>query len=316
MNSRPWVSIGLPVYNGEDYLEDAIAAFLRQTFTDFELIISDNASSDRTEAICRSFAAQDPRIRYYRNAENIGAAENFNRVVHLAGGKYFKWAAHDDLCEPTFLERCVEVLDSDPSVVLCSTEVGCIDWAGTIINPKRDVPRHLHSWDPVERFRAIVLHTFWSYEIFGLIRLDVLRKTQLQRANYGTDRVILAELSLHGRFIQVPETLFFRRFHLKQSTCLQSKQQRMQWNAGQRKRKFWERGCISFVQAIFRVPLSGHGSSGVGLWTNRLLCCWIVVRYLTKPANWLYFLPKQLRKRLRRPSPQPIPVVPQPVVRN
>jgi glycosyltransferase involved in cell wall biosynthesis len=284
----PCVSIGLPVYNGENFLEAAIASLLAQTFTDFELIISDNASSDRTEEICRSYAAQDDRIRYYRNSENIGAAENFNRVVHLARGEYFKWAAHDDICAPTFLEFCVDVLEDDPSMVLCSTEVGCIDWSGNSVPAKQDPPRPLRSWEVSDRFRAIVIQTFWSYEIFGLIRLETLRQTQLQKSNYGTDRAILAELSLHGRFSQVPEVLFFRRFHLKQSTCLQSKQQRHQWNAGKRKRKPWERGFISFGVAIFRAPIG---------WSDRILCLGIVLQYLTRPANWRYFLPQQWRTR-------------------
>jgi glycosyltransferase involved in cell wall biosynthesis len=284
----PCVSIGLPVYNGENFLEAAIASLLAQTFTDFELIISDNASSDRTEEICRTYAAQDPRIRYSRNPENIGAAENFNRVVELARGEYFKWAAHDDICAPTFLEFCVEVLEDDPSLVLCSTNVGCIDWSGNPVPVKQDPSRPLRSWEVSDRFRAIVLQTFWSYEIFGLMRLAILRKTQLQKANYGTDRAILAELSLHGRFAQVPEVLFFRRFHLKQSTCLQSKQQRHQWNAGKRKRKLWERGVVSFVLAVFRAPIEGR---------DRILCLGIVLQYLTRPANWKYFLPRQWRTR-------------------
>jgi glycosyltransferase involved in cell wall biosynthesis len=293
MTRSVYVSIGLPVYNGEDYLEAAIASLLAQTFTDFELIISDNASSDRTAEICEQFAAQDERIHYSRNAENLGAAENFNRVVHLARGEYFKWAAHDDLCEPTFLERCVEVLDADPTVVLCSTGVGCIDWAGNLRPPKHDPPRNLRSWEPAERFRAIVLQTFWSYEIFGVVRLETLRQTLLQTANYGGDRAILAELSLHGRFFQVPETLFWRRFHLKQSTCLPTQQQRLRWNAGKRKVQLWERGCISFVRAIFRTPLD---------WRDRLACCAIVVQYLTKRENWLYFLPRHWRQRKPLPG--------------
>ena len=91
MNNRSRVSIGLPVYNGEKYLEQALISILSQTYTDFELIISDNASTDRTQAICREYAAKDPRIRYYCNEENLGAAPNHNRVFELASGEYFKW---------------------------------------------------------------------------------------------------------------------------------------------------------------------------------------------------------------------------------
>ena len=100
---RPRVSIGLPVYNGENFLEFALDSILGQTFQDFELIISDNASTDATESICRRYAAKDSRIRYYRNPNNQGAAQNYNRVFALARGEYFKWAAHDDVCKPNYL---------------------------------------------------------------------------------------------------------------------------------------------------------------------------------------------------------------------
>ncbi|NES80204.1 MAG: glycosyltransferase family 2 protein [Moorea sp. SIO2B7] len=118
MNTTPRVSIGLPVYNGEKFLKQAIDSILAQTFKDFELIISDNASTDKTEQICREYAAKDKRISYYRNNENRGAAWNFKYTFDLARAKYFKWAAHDDVCATNFLASCVEVLDNDPSVVL------------------------------------------------------------------------------------------------------------------------------------------------------------------------------------------------------
>lgn len=288
MNSNlPIVSIGLPVFNGENYLEAALESLLMQTFTDFEIILSDNASSDRTAEICQAYAAKDSRIRYYRNAHNIGAAENFHRVFELSRGKYFKWAAHDDLCKPTFLERCVNILEHDPSVVLCSSETGRIDWAGNEQTPKRDCPRPLDSWKVSDRFAAIVLQTFWSYEFFGLIRSTVLHKINLQRINYGSDRVILAELSLQGRFAYVPETLFFRRFHLKQSTCMQSAKERQQWHSGDRKRNlFWERGSVGFAQAVLQAPITN---------LERVQCMGIVVRYVTRTSNWFYFLPKRFR---------------------
>src|SRR5215471_14033382 len=99
------VSLGLPVYNGQRYLAGAIQAILDQTFSDFELIICDNASTDETESICRDLAARDPRVRYHRNPANIGAAPNFNKTFELSTGEYFKWLAHDDLHEPTYLQR-------------------------------------------------------------------------------------------------------------------------------------------------------------------------------------------------------------------
>jgi hypothetical protein len=128
--SRPRVSIGLPVYNGERFLRDALDSLLSQSFEDFELLIADNASTDGTEEICRSYAAGDPRIRYIRNRVSYGAIANFNTVFRLTTGRYFKWAAYDDVCAPEFLARCVGVLDDDPSVVLACSRFAGIDEDG------------------------------------------------------------------------------------------------------------------------------------------------------------------------------------------
>src|SRR5687767_6137887 len=107
---EPALSIGLPVYNGERYLREAIGSILSQDFTDFELIISDNASTDGTAAICAFYAARDARIRYHRSETNLGAAPNHRRVFELARAPFFKWAAHDDSGSPQLLERCVQTM--------------------------------------------------------------------------------------------------------------------------------------------------------------------------------------------------------------
>ncbi|MER3486233.1 MAG: hypothetical protein C4345_09945 [Chloroflexota bacterium] len=153
----PRVSIGLPVYNRQQYVGEAIESILAQTFADFELIISDNASTDATGVICQEYARKDARVRYYRNAINIGAAKNFNRVFHLSSGEYFKWMASDDICAPTFIERCVEALDGDTGAVLAYSRARCIDEHGAV------VPRYVHFVqytplppDAVGRFRRLV----------------------------------------------------------------------------------------------------------------------------------------------------------------
>src|SRR5246127_6023313 len=121
MYPTPLVSVGLFVYNGERFIEEALQSILKQTFTDFELIISDNASTDRTGEIVKAYAERDNRIRYYRNEKNIGAGWNARRVYELATGKYFKWATADDFLEPDLLRRCVEILESDPGCVAAYT---------------------------------------------------------------------------------------------------------------------------------------------------------------------------------------------------
>jgi glycosyltransferase involved in cell wall biosynthesis len=214
---RPGVSIGLPVFNGENYIAEALDSLLCQTYSDFELIISDNASLDRTEEVCRTYADKDPRVHYYRNQANLGAARNYNRVFELSSGKYFKWASHDDLCAPEFLERCVDVLDRKTDVVLCYAMTNIIDERGNSIGRYPD-GFNLDSPLAHERFRHVFTANRMLNPIAGVIRADMLRRTRLI-ANYaGSDAVLLAELALLGTFHEVPDCLFYRRIHPRKST--------------------------------------------------------------------------------------------------
>lgn len=212
----PRVTIGLPIYNGQNYLAQTMDSILAQTYRDFEIIISDNASTDQTESICREYAARDERVHYYRNETNIGASANYNRVFELGQGAYFKWAAHDDLLAPTYLERCVEVLDRYPDVVLAYTQAKAIDDKGNIVKiyPGK---HHFASPMPRERFYEFVLDPHPVVAVFGLMRRDVLGRTRLIGKYAGSDRPLLSELSLLGKFYEVPEHLFFYRFHEEQS---------------------------------------------------------------------------------------------------
>lgn len=214
--TTPRVTIGLPIYNGQNYLAETMDSVLAQTYTDFELIICDNASTDGTEAICRAYAAQDGRIRYARNEENIGASANYNRVFEMGRGAYFKWAAHDDLLAPTFLARCVEVLDHNPDVVLAYTQAKAIDDKGNVVKvyPGK---RYFNSPVPRRRFYEFVLDPHPVVAVFGLMRREVLGRTRLIGKYAGSDRPLLSELSLLGKFYEVPEHLFFYRFHEEQS---------------------------------------------------------------------------------------------------
>ena len=133
-DGHPRVSIGLPVYNGEVYLSGALDTLLGQTFTDIELIISDNASTDRTPEICRSYAARDHRVRYIRHEVNRGVPWNHNFALRQASGEYFRWASHDDFCAPDFVARCVKELDADPGLVLCHTRTVVLDGEGTVLS--------------------------------------------------------------------------------------------------------------------------------------------------------------------------------------
>jgi len=256
------VSIGLPVYNGERFLKAAIDAILAQTVVDFELIISDNASTDMTEKICRSY--KDPRIRYYRSETNKGAAWNYNRVFQLATGKYFKWAAHDDVIAPDFLQRCVDALDDDPSAVLCQGQIKMIDEEGIVIKNHPLRPK-LQSSKPHHRFSEMMLKHHISLHIFGLIRSDTLRKTKLIDFYGGSDRVLLAHLALLGRFIELPQYLFFSRLHAQQSSIKyeQSLSAYAAWfdprNKGKRLFPWW-RMMKEYLSLLFHNGLKVHES--------------------------------------------------------
>ena len=129
----PKLSIGIPVFNGQEFLPELLDSLLGQTFKDFEILICDNTSSDRTPQICREYERHDSRIHYIRNARNLGAIANFNRVFELSTAPLFKWAAHDDLCAATFLARCVDALDADPSAALAYSRVAVIDENGRLV---------------------------------------------------------------------------------------------------------------------------------------------------------------------------------------
>jgi glycosyltransferase involved in cell wall biosynthesis len=206
----------MPVFNGERYLGAAIDSILNQTYSNFELIISDNASTDGTQQICREYAARDGRIRYYRNKENLGLARNFNSVFELSSGEYFKWASSDDLCAPEYVERCVEVLDHLPAIILCFAETIIIDERGTHVR-NYDEKCNPDSARPYERFRNIISNLALSNPLFGVIRADTLRTTNLIGKYVASDITLLAELALRGKFYKVSDRLFFRRDHPKRA---------------------------------------------------------------------------------------------------
>jgi len=211
-NRRPRVSIGLPVYNGERFLGKTLDSLLAQTYADFELIVSDNASTDGTADICRRYAEKDRRVRYSRTTENIGAGRNFNRVFELSNGEYFKWASADDLCQPDHLARCLDVLDNDDTVVLAYPKARFIDENGCLLNIN-DPGWDLRSQAAHERFRFAIYACHWVNSLYGLIRARALAKTRLMPAYPAGDYRLLAELSLEGKFVEIPDYFFLRRIH-------------------------------------------------------------------------------------------------------
>jgi glycosyltransferase involved in cell wall biosynthesis len=209
----PTVSIGLPVYNGARFLATSLDSLLAQTCEDFELVISDNASSDGTEEICREYAARDARIRYLRRETNRGAAWNFNSLVAKTDGPYFKWATHDDAHAPTCVERCLETLrEGGDRVSLVYPRTRIIDENGEFVRDYRD-GLDLRERTPHERLRSLVRNLVLGNPMFGLARRSTLERTRLNGSFPSSDYVLLAELALLGEIWEVPEALFFRRDH-------------------------------------------------------------------------------------------------------
>jgi glycosyltransferase involved in cell wall biosynthesis len=211
-NSKPRLSIGVPVRNGARFLQKTLDSLLTQSCSEFELMISDNASTDQTEAICRVYAARDRRIRYYRSSEDLGVAHNYNHLFQQARGEYFKWAAADDLYEPDYVGRCLDVLECDPTVVLAYAKARFIDETDSPIEMS-DPGFDLRSEATRERLRYVIYASHWVNAIFGLIRAEALAKTRLLPSYPGGDYALLGELTLAGKFVEVPHSLFLRRLH-------------------------------------------------------------------------------------------------------
>lgn len=225
-SDNPKLSIGLPIYNGESLVGETLNALLSQTFEDFIIIISDNASTDSTENICRKYAQNDGRIQYYKSKENLGIARNFNRTFELSQSEYFQWTSHDDLYDPTYLEKCVEVLDNDRSIILCHTQAHIIDSSGQFLFAE-DYQLRTASDKSWQRFGDLICashHQHRALEQFGVVRSIALKATSLMRYYAHADRAMLAELTLMGKFHQIPDPLFFYRDHTTQSVKTESKQ--------------------------------------------------------------------------------------------
>ena len=264
----PKLSIGLPVYNGEKYLAATLDALLSQTFTDFELIVSDNGSTDATPDIVRRYAAKDPRIRFLRYDENRGGAWNWNNTFAHASAEYFKWAAHDDLHDPRFVERCIALLEREPSVVLCYTAARYIDAEGkaieddegkAIVGGRRTDGCHLRQRQPHLRMYHL-LGRYPMHVLFGVMRRDALARTRGMGRFSSADRILVAEIALQGQLHEIDEDLFIRRLHPEMSwTATTSEHDYAVWydpkNQGRRTNPMVKRG-VELVLGICHARLA------------------------------------------------------------
>lgn len=249
------VSIGMPVYNCGKFLHQSIGSLLGQTYEDIELVITDNCSTDGTEEICREFAAQDKRVRYYRNERNLGGPGNFRRVFSLCSGELHKWSTADDYWEKTVVEKCVAVLDADPGVVAAYPKTTLIKENGEFIERYED-NFDLHEESPAARFIRVLDAVSLCHVHLGVIRRSVMERTALIGDELSSDFRFLAELALYGKFSVVPEYLFIRRFHETSSS--------------------WERHDMEHQRAYYD-PLRRSGF-GMHLWRRYLHLLYAVTR--------------------------------------
>lgn len=282
----PPLSIGMPVHNGEKFLGAAIESLLAQTYGDFELIISDNASTDATPEICRVLAARDSRVRCLHHSENAGAAANFCRVFQASRGQYFKWAAHDDLHAPDYLKQCMAVLEQDERIVLCHSQVEVIDENGRTIRYDPVESQDLDSDRPSSRFHTLICSDIDNYEVFGVIRRQVLAMTPLIGGYIASDRPLRAELGLRGKFHILADPLFRNRDHQARSIRLfPAHHRRGQWfdphRGGRIVFPHW-RILTEYYKCIDRVA----GLSA----PEKLQCRLALLRWLAVHQNWARLL--------------------------
>ncbi len=306
--ANPLVSVGIPIYNGEKFLEATLESILSQTYSSLEIVIFDNASSDGTRKICEAYASKDNRIQYHRNEKNLGAARNYNLTVEHATGKYFKWAAHDDLCMPPFIERCVEVLEREPNVSLAYPKTIIIDDHSSSIDDLFEDRFNFREPTPHLRYKTFTRTPLDCNAVFGVMRMSELKKTPCIGPYESSDRVLLGELALLGEIAEVPERLFLRRFHPNISTfACTTKKARAAWfdpNASGRFTRL--RRFIEYIKSLKRVPLSSY---------QRVYCLFFLIIFYIKmylgPARWAKLL-KKLRARLNIFSTIRIPVLVEP----
>lgn len=211
----PLVSIGMPVYNGERHLREALDSLMAQDYPSLEIVISDNASEDATASICREYQARDPRIRYHRNAANLGAARNFNQVFGLCSGEFFMWAACDNIVAPSFVRQCARLLLQYPEASVCHAQCQFISSEGRPFGPAHVNYQNTDSKSTARWRRVLADRDYpeWYTAVYGLMRAQCMRRTGLMRTVWGADQIFIAEISLYGTIVQVPEQLWWLRQH-------------------------------------------------------------------------------------------------------
>jgi hypothetical protein len=211
-STDPLVSIGLPVRNAEHRVAGVVSSVLAQDHPDLELVISDNASTDGTEVVCRELARSDARVVYHRQPENVGLLNNFIATMRLARGAYFRWVGDDDVLAPHCISRCLQAFAEDDGLLLVTTQVAFVNQDGSVETAAYDGTR-LRSADPVDRFIEMLRLLNESYLVLDPLSALVRREpvAAIPRRNMlREDQVFAAKMALAGRWGHVPEVLLHR----------------------------------------------------------------------------------------------------------
>lgn len=252
----PTVTLAMPVYNGGAYIAEAVQSILEQTYEDFELIITDNASTDDTQEICLDFAKRDPRVRYYRNEQNLGAAGNYNRGFELARGKFLKWCAHDDNISSNYVEGAVRALNENAEAIMAYGRTQMIDANGDHLDGSASaILTDMDNPDSVKRFMLAVHAGGSCSAIFALFRKSALTRSTLHRGYYQSDRALLSEMALLGTFEYLPNIVFYNREHETRSMSLDDKIARAKWQNTKSSGRFaFEQWPLTwhYFQIVFR----------------------------------------------------------------
>jgi glycosyltransferase involved in cell wall biosynthesis len=291
-DAPPTVSIGLPVFNGEKHIAAALDSLLAQDFDDFELIVSDNASTDRTARIVEGYARRDPRVRLVRNSANVGAAANFGRTFELSGGRYFMWAADDDLWSPRYVGLCVRALESTAGAVLACTSLQFIDQDGRVmaIPDQADFDNpDLSSPSARGRLETLLRQSGW-YLTYGLARSEALRRTHLYRNVYAGDMALMVEIALLGPCVKVPEVAYFNRRQPGKTEVERAQRQGLRWEGGA--------GKLFASTRVQEAVSAGVMASPLPWLTRRALVAWVYYYTAVASRRWRKNIKPELRPRL------------------
>lgn len=210
IGKKPLVTLGLPVYNGAEFLSRCLDSLLAQTCQDFELIIADNGSTDDTPRVAVDYARRDQRIRYVRHERNLGFSHNMNFLFRSAQGRYILCTGAKDWRTPDCLARYLEIMEADPEIALCYGQTVGVDEHGAEHEVETD-DLETRGLKATDRFRKVIRRMKRGDLNYGLLRVETLRRTRLFRNVYGHDHVLMAELSLQGTFAHLRVPVFFRR---------------------------------------------------------------------------------------------------------